>query len=83
MRIIAALPLIMILGACQVSKDDANDSVTVTYNEDVAANTAADVGNFAENVGQTIANDVERTADKVQNADVDVDVNADVQTNNQ
>ena len=83
MRSIAALPLILVLGACQVSKDDANDSVTVTYNEDVAANTAADVGNFAENVGQTIANDVERTADKVQNADVDVDVNADVQTNNQ
>ena len=83
MRIIAALPLILVLGACQVSKDDANDSVTVTYNEDVAANTAADVGNFAENVGQTIANDVERTADKVQNTDVDVDVNADVQTNNQ
>ena len=75
MRIIAALPLILVLGACQVSKDDANDSVTVTYNEDVAANTAADVGNFAENVGQTIANDVERTADKVQNTDVDVDVN--------
>ena len=83
MRSIAALPLILVLGACQVSKDDANDSVTVTYNEDVAANTAADVGNFAENVGQTIANDVERTADKVQNTDVDVDVNADVQTNNQ
>ena len=83
MRITAALPLILVLGACQVSKDDANDSLTVTYNEDIAANTAADVGNFAENVGGAIANDVDRTADKVQNTDVDVDVNADVQTNNQ
>ena len=61
MRITAALPLILVLGACQVSKDDANDSVSVTYNEDVAENAAADVGNFAENVGGAIANDVERT----------------------
>ena len=83
MRITAALPLILVLGACQVSKDDANDSVTVAYNEEVAANAAADVGNFAENVGGAIANDVERTADKARNTDVDVDVNADVQTNNQ
>ena len=83
MRITAALPLILVLGACQVSTDDANDTLSVTYNEDVAANTAADVGNFAEGVGQDIANDVERTADKVQNTDVDVDVNAGVDSNNQ
>ena len=83
MRITAALPLILVLGACQVSNDDANDTVSVTYNEDLAANTAADVGNFAQNVGGAIANDVERTADKVQNTDVDVDVDANVQTNNQ
>ena len=83
MRITAALPLILVLGACQVSNDDANDTVSVTYNEDLAANTAADVGNFAQNVGGAIANDVERTADKVQNTDVDVDVDANVQTNKQ
>ena len=83
MRITAALPLILVLGACQVSNDDANDTVSVTYNEDLAANAAADVGNFAQNVGGAIANDVERTADKVQNTDVDVDVDANVQTNNQ
>ena len=83
MRITAALPLIFVLGACQVSNDDANDTVSVTYNEDLAANAAADVGNFAQNVGGAIANDVERTADKLQNTDVDVDVDANVQTNNQ
>ena len=38
------IPLLL-LGACQVSKDDNNDTVSVTYNEDVAANAAADVGN--------------------------------------
>ena len=83
MRIAAALPLILILGACQVSKDDANDTVSVTYNSDVAENAAADIGNTAENIAGDISNDVSRTADKVQNTDVDVNVNRDVETNNQ
>jgi len=74
MRILFAVPLLL-LGACQVSKDD--NSTTVSFNEDVAENAAADAGNFAENVGGMIANDVGQTADKVQNevGDVDVDVN--------
>jgi hypothetical protein len=81
MRIIFALPLLL-LGACQVSKDDANNTVSVTYNEEVAANAAADVTNTAENIASDIGNDVGRTTDKVQNSDVDVNVNRDVQTNN-
>ena len=74
MRILFAVPLLM-LGACQVSKDD--NSTTVSFNQDVAENAAADAGNFAENVGGMIANDVDKTADKVQNevGDVDLDVN--------
>ena len=82
MRIALAIPLLL-LGACQVSKDDANNTVSVTYNEDVAANVAAGVGNTAENIAADIGNDVQRTADKVQNTDVDVNVNRDVQTNSQ
>lgn len=82
MRMILALPLLL-LGACQVSKDDANNTVSVTYNEEVAANTAADVANTAQNIASDIGNDVERTTDKVQNSDVDVNVNRDVQTNGQ
>jgi hypothetical protein len=57
--------------------------VTVQYDQNTAENAAADVGNFAQNVGGAIANDVDQTADKVRNTDVDVDVNADVQTNGQ
>ena len=64
MRILFAVPLLL-LGACQVTKDD--NSTTVAFNEDVAENAAADAGNFAENVGGMIANDVDQTADKVQN----------------
>ena len=48
MRILLAVPLLL-LGACQVSKDD--NSTTVSFNQDVAENAAADAGNFAENVG--------------------------------
>jgi hypothetical protein len=81
---ILALPFLA-LGACNVTKDDANDSMTVQYDQNTAENAAADVGNFAENVGAVISNDVDRTADKVQNTDVDVDVdaNASVDTNKQ
>ena len=73
MRILLTLPLLLV-GACNVGVDDANDSVTVEYNQDTAENAVSDAGNLAENVGGAIANDVERTADKVQNTDVDVDV---------
>jgi hypothetical protein len=83
MRIVLALPLALVLAGCNVSRDDANDSMTVQYDQNTAENAAADVGNFAQDVGGKIANDVEATADKVGNADVDVDVDANVQTNNQ
>lgn len=82
MRILFAVPLLM-LGACQVTKDD--NSTTVSFNQDVAENAAADAGNFAENVGGIIANDVDKTADKVKNevGDVDVDVNVSRDDSNQ
>ena len=76
MRALIALPLLA-MAACQVTKDDANDSVTVEYNQDVAENGIEDAANVAEDVGQTIANDVDRTADKVENTNIDVDVDTD------
>jgi len=83
MRILFAIP-ILLLGACQVSKDEANGTTSVTYNSDVAENAAADIGNTAQNIGADISNDVQKTADKVQNKvdNTDVDVNADVKTEN-
>ena len=80
MRIMIAVALLA-LTACNVSKE--GNAVTVQYDQNTAENAAADVGNLAENVGGAIANDVQQTADKVQNTDVDVTVNQDVQTNNQ
>ena len=85
MRIALAIPLLL-LGACQVSKDDNNSTTTVTYNSDVAENAAADVGNTAENIAADIGNDVKATGDKIDNKvgnkDVDVNVSADVKTEN-
>ena len=76
MRTLIALPLLA-LAACQVTTDDANDSITAQYNEDVAENALSDAGNLA---GQ-VANDVEQSAEKIQekadNVDVDVDVETD------
>ena len=69
MRIVlatAAIPLLM-LGACQVSKDNTNGTMSVTYNSDVAENAATDVGNTLQNVAGDIGNDVQKTGDKIQN----------------
>jgi hypothetical protein len=85
MRIALAIPLLL-LGACQVSKDEANGTTSVTYNGDVAENVAADIGNTAENIAGDIGNDVQKAGDKIQNkvdnTDVDVNVNSDVKTEN-
>ena len=80
MRILIALPLLG-LAACQVTKDEANDSVTVEYNQDVAENGLEDAGNLAENVAATVANDVEQAADKVENKAENTDIKVDVDTN--
>jgi hypothetical protein len=83
MRTALAIPLLL-LGACQVSKGD--NQVSVTYNQDVAENAAADVGNTVQNVAADIGNDVQTESAKVQNkignTDVDVNVNRDVKTEN-
>jgi len=81
MRLLIAVPMLLALPACQVSKDDANDTIAVEYNADVAENTAADVGNTLEDVADDIGNDIEQTADKVENQVGDVDVDVDVDRN--
>lgn len=74
MRILIALPLLA-LAACQVSKDDQNDTITATYNEDVAENVAEDVGNFAEDVANDIEDTAEDVGNRAENVDIDVDTN--------
>src|SRR5438045_7217588 len=64
MRIAFAIPLLL-LGACNVSKD--SNSVTVQYDQNTAENTAADIGNTAQNIATDIGNDVQKTGDKLEN----------------
>ena len=80
MRILIAIPAILVLAACNVSKE--GNSVTVQYDQNTAENTAADIGNTAENIAGDIGNDVKKTGDKIQTTDVDVNVNKDVKTEN-
>ncbi len=79
MRILIAAPALLLLGACNVTKD--GNAVTVQYDQNTAENTAADVGNTAQNIASDIGNDVKKTADKVQNTDVNVKVGKDEHTN--
>jgi hypothetical protein len=82
MRAAIIVPLAALaLAGCQVTKDDANDSTTVQYNQDIAANAAADATNEAENIAGYIANDVQDAAKTVQNEVGDVDVDVDVSRN--
>jgi hypothetical protein len=75
MHIALALPLVLALAACQVSKDENNGTTSVTYNSDVAENAAADVGNTAQNIAGEIGNDVKNTGEKIQNKVGDNDEN--------
>ena len=79
MRTAIILPLATLaLAGCQVSTDDANDSTTVQYNQDLAENVAEDVSNQAGAIAGHIANDVQEAGETVKNEVGDVDVDVDV-----
>ena len=84
MRILIAIPALLALGACNVSKE--GNAVTVQYDQNTAENTAADVGNTAQDVANDIGNDVKTTGDKIENkignTDVSVNVNKNDKTEN-
>lgn len=83
MRTALVISAMLVLGACNVSKN--GNSVTVQYDQNTAENTAASIGNTAQNIGGEIANDVQNTGEKIENkvgnTDVHVSVNKDEQTN--
>jgi len=73
MRALIAVPLFA-LAACQVSKDDANDSVTAQYNEEVAENAVEDLGNTAAAVANEVEDAAQDVGNRIENVDGDVDV---------
>ena len=76
MRLFLALPLLG-LAACQVSTDDANDQVSVAYNEDIAENAAAEVGAAAKEAANEVGQAAKDIGNKVDDVNVDVDVETD------
>ena len=77
MRIAFALPALLLVSACNVSKDEGNGTTTLSFNEAEAANTLDAVSNDAKEAGGEILNDVKETSEKVANkaGNLDVDVN--------
>ena len=67
MRRILALPL-LVIAACNVERDEANDQTTIEFNEQRVEDAASDVANVAESAGEAIENEV---------GDIDVDVDVD------
>ena len=65
MRTALAIPVLLLLGACNVTKD--GNAVTVQYDQNTAESAAADVGNTAQNIAGDIGNDVQSTGNKIEN----------------
>ena len=82
MRILLTIPVLAAVAACNVSKDAANNTVSVTLNEEEAGNDLQNTGNTIQNIAKDVGNEASNLGNKAQNADVDVNVNADVKTEN-
>src|SRR3712207_6753129 len=80
MRMMLGLPL-LVLGACNVNNDQANDQVTIEYNQERIEDAAADAANAAEEIGAGAANVAQSAGRAIQNEVGDVDVDVDVNRN--
>ena len=74
MRALIIFAPALLLGACQVTDDKANDQVTVSYNQDVAENAGATALNTIDQAAGAIVNDTKEAGAAVKNFDVDVRV---------
>ena len=74
MRALIIFAPALLLGACQVTDDKANDQVTVSYNQDVAENAGATALNTIDQAAGAIVNDTKEAGAAVKNLDVDVRV---------
>ena len=63
---IAIVPMLM-LGACNVSRDDANDTTTLTVDEQRVENTAEDVGNLAERAADEAGEALQNAGPAIEN----------------
>lgn len=83
MRVAFVLP-ILLLAACQVSKDPNNNSMTLEYNSNAVANGTQAVTTEAGKIAEDIAADVKDTGSKIKSKieEQTADSNADNATGN-
>jgi hypothetical protein len=82
MRILLIIPVLALAGACDVTKDNANNTVSLTVNQEEAGNDINNAGNTIQNIAQDVGNEAQNLGEKVKNTDVDVNANTDVKTEN-
>lgn len=75
MRLIFPLA-VLVLGACDIDNDPANEQVTVTYDRERIKQSAADAKRAAEDVAEGVANVSAKTGQAIKDevGDVDVDL---------
>lgn len=79
MRLLIALPLVLV-AACSVERDPANDQTTIRYDSQPVENVVRDVGSAAEESISDVENAAqraERTIDTLDNVNIDVNVDRD------
>ena len=81
MRILLTIPLLL-AGACNVERDQGNDTTAITINEAAIENTADDVGNTVENIASDVGNEAQDLGNRIDNTDVDVNVDTNTADNN-
>ena len=77
MRVIIPVALLL-LAACDVDNDAANEQVTVTYDRERIKESAEEAGRTAKDVASGVANVAEKTGDAIEEEVGDVDVDVDV-----
>ena len=81
MRMILALPLLLLAAGCNVDNDEANDQMTLEYNQQRIEDAASTAANTAEEIGSSIGNVAESTGQAIGNEVGDIDVDVDVDRN--
>ena len=82
MRILLAIPALALVSACNVNKDEANNTISLTVNQEEAGNDLQNASDSIQNIAQDVGNEADNLGDKVKNTDVDVNVNTNVKTEN-
>ena len=80
MRMILAIPLLL-LGACNVDSDAANDQVRLDYDQERIENAARTAAGTAREVGAAAANVASTPGRAISNEVGDIDVDVDVSRN--